>query len=166
VAGATQVVNSYEHDEYGYGAQGEEMANRVAQNEKRMRKLDLACGLVPPPALFGADLETSDISIVCFGSTKGPVRTAADWLEAAGISVSILQVVTLWPFPVNEVTDFIDRSKRTMIIEGNLTGQLEGLIRQKCLRPLDWRINRYDGRPFAPEDIFATVREVVSGARA
>jgi hypothetical protein len=34
------------------------------------------------------------------------------------------------------------------------------------LRGFDWRINRYDGRPFSPEQIFATVKEVVTGARA
>jgi 2-oxoglutarate ferredoxin oxidoreductase subunit alpha len=166
VTGATQMVNSYEHDEYGYGAQGEEAANRVAQNDKRMRKLDLACGLVPPPNLFGCPPREADLSIVCFGSTKGPVRTAAEWLEAAGIHVAIMQVVTLWPFPVHEVEEFLEGSKRTMVVEGNLTGQLEGLIRQTCLRGFDWRINRYDGRPFAPEDLFATVKEVVTGARS
>jgi pyruvate/2-oxoacid:ferredoxin oxidoreductase alpha subunit len=51
-----------------------------------------------------------------------------------------------------------------MIIEGNITGQLEGLIRQECLRTFDWRINRYDGRPFSPEQVYETVKEVVSGA--
>jgi len=166
VTGACQLVNSYEHDEYGYGAQGEIAANRVAQNEKRARKLDMACGLVPPPAYFGADPKTADISIVCFGSTKGPLLSAAEWLEDAGLHVAIMQIVTVWPFPVHEVSEFLEGSKRTMIVEGNLTGQLEGLIRQKCLRGFDWRINRYDGRPFAPEDIFATVKEVVTGARS
>jgi 2-oxoglutarate ferredoxin oxidoreductase subunit alpha len=166
VTGAVQVVNSYEHDEYGYGAQGEEAAVRVAQNEKRMRKLDHACSLVPPPARFGADPATSDMSILCFGSTKGPVREAVSWLAAEGLDVAVMQIVTLWPFPVNEVSEFMDRSKRTMVVEGNLTGQLEGLIRQKCLRAPDWRINRYDGRPFSPEQVYETVKEVVVGAHA
>ncbi len=166
VTGALQVMNSYEHDEYGYGAQGEEVANRVAQNEKRLRKLDRACGLVPPPALFGADPSTAEISILCFGSTKGPVREAIGWLAREGVNVAVMQIVTIWPFPVHEVSEFMDRSKRTMVVEGNATGQLEGLIRQKCLRAPDWRINRYDGRPFSPEQIFETVREVVLGVHA
>ena len=166
VTGACQVVNSYEHDEYGYGAAGEEIANRVAQNEKRMRKMDLACGLVPPPLITGPEPHGADLSIVYFGSTRGPLRSALEWLEAEGITVATMQVVTLWPFPVKEVEEFLDASKRTMIIEGNMTGQLEGLIRQKCLRAFDWRINRYDGRPFSPEQIYTTVKEVVTGARA
>jgi 2-oxoglutarate ferredoxin oxidoreductase subunit alpha len=166
VKGALQVVNSYEHDEYGYGAQGEEIANRVAQNEKRMRKLNLASTIVPPPARFGVDPAAADMSIVCFGTTKGSVREAAAWLATEGLNVSILQVVTLWPFPEHEVTAFLDKSNRTMVVEGNFTGQLEGLVRQECLRTFDWHIRRYDGRPFSPEQIFETVKEVVEGDRA
>jgi 2-oxoglutarate ferredoxin oxidoreductase subunit alpha len=166
VTGACQVVNSYEHDEYGYGAQGEETVNRVAQNEKRMRKLETARALVPPPVHFGSNPHAADMSIVCFGTTKGPLREAAKWLESDGIKVAILQVVTLWPFPAREVTAFLDLSERTMIVEGNYTGQLEGLIRQECLHTFGWRINRYDGRPFAPEQIYRTVKEVVESERS
>ena len=166
VTGATQLVNSYEHDEYGYGAQGEEPANRIAQNEKRMRKLQLARKLVPRPLKFGCAADKSDLSIVCFGSTKGPLAEAVSWLAADGLCVSVMQIVTLWPFPADEVQFYMDRSTRTMVVEGNITGQLEGLIRQECLRTFDWHINRYDGRPFSPEQVYATVKEVIFGARA
>lgn len=160
VAGALQVVNSYEHDEYGYGAAGEEPANRVVQNEKRLRKLELARTLAPPPAHFGAAPGAADVSIVVFGTTKGPVRQAMEWLERDGVSVALMQVVTLWPLPADAITAFLDASKRTMIVEGNATGQLEGLIRQECLRGFDWRLHRYDGRPFSPEQVYETVKEV------
>jgi 2-oxoglutarate/2-oxoacid ferredoxin oxidoreductase subunit alpha len=166
VTGALQLVNSYEHDEYGYGAQGEEAVNRVAQNEKRLRKLKLAETLVPPPVYYGAPPSEADVSIVVFGTTKGPVREAAQWLEAEGRSVAIMQIVTLWPFPAAAVSSFIDISKRPMIVEGNATGQLEGLIRQECLRTFDWRLHRYDGRPFTPEQIYETVKEVSCSACA
>jgi 2-oxoglutarate ferredoxin oxidoreductase subunit alpha len=161
VKGATQVVNSYEHDEYGYGAAGEEMANRIAQNEKRMRKLDLARTLVPPPAYFGSPPGSADVSMVVFGTTKGPARQAIEWLGRDGVNAALMQVVTVWPFPADEVSAFLDASKRTMVVEGNLSGQLEGLVRQECLRSVDERLRRYDGRPFSPEEIYAKVVEVV-----
>jgi len=166
VTGALQVVNSYEHDEYGYGAQGEEAAIRVAQNEKRLKKLRLAETLVPPPAFYGVPPAEADVSVVVFGTTKGPVRTAMEWLAREGRPVALMQVVTLWPFPSDAVRAFLDASKRTMIIEGNATGQLEGLIRQECLRSFDWRMHRYDGRPFSPEQVYETVKEVSCSACA
>ena len=160
VTGALQVVNSYEHDEYGFGAQGEDAATRVAQNEKRMRKLELASKLAPPPAFFGSTAAEADVSIVVFGTTKQPVRQAIEWLERDGVRVALMQVVTLWPFPTEAVSAFLDASKRTMVIEGNHDGQLEGLIRQECLRGVDERLHRYDGRPFSPEQVYETVMEV------
>ncbi len=55
VQGAVQLVNSYEHDEAGYGAAGEDAAIRSAQNSKRLAKMELAADLVPPPAHYGPE---------------------------------------------------------------------------------------------------------------
>ncbi|MCL4079709.1 2-oxoacid:acceptor oxidoreductase subunit alpha [Coriobacteriia bacterium Es71-Z0120] len=161
VRGARQLANSYEHDERGFGALGEEAAVRLAQNEKRMRKLELARAIVPPPARFGSPPEEADIGIVLFGTTKGPAREAARMLAREGVRVAILQVVTLWPFPAEEVAAFMDAARRTAVVEGNLTGQLESLVREHALREPDARLHRYDGRPFSPEQIARFVKEVL-----
>ncbi len=158
VTGAEQIVNSYEHDEYGFGAQGEIAEVRIAQNDKRMRKLDLARTLVPPPAYFGP--EEADLSILLFGTTKMPVREAMKWLERDGVSVRMMQLVTVWPFPAEEVSAFLGEAKRSAIIEGNHTGQLQGLVREQCLVDVDHTLHRYDGRPFSPEQVRAFIEEV------
>jgi 2-oxoglutarate ferredoxin oxidoreductase subunit alpha len=159
VRGAEQLVNSYEHDEHGYGAQGEDPDVRVAQNEKRMRKMELARTLVPPPAYFGPD--DADLSILLFGSTKMPVREAMKWLEREGVSVNMMQVVTVWPFPAEDVSAFLGKAKRSAIIEGNFTGQLQGLVREQCLTDVDHTLRRHDGRPFSPEQVCGFVKEVL-----
>lgn len=164
VKGATQLGNSYEHDEYGYGQRGEIAAERVAQNEKRMRKLELARTLVPPPATFGSDPAEADVAVLLFGTTKGPVLEALRWLEPDGVKVAVMQVVTLWPFPADEVAAFLEAAKRTVIVEGNLTGQLQGLVREQCLRDVDETLHRYDGRPFSPEMVYAKLKEVAADA--
>ncbi|MDI6844247.1 MAG: 2-oxoacid:acceptor oxidoreductase subunit alpha [Anaerosomatales bacterium] len=161
VRGATQLANSYEHDERGFGAPGEDAAVRAAQNEKRMRKLELARTLVPPPARFGAPPEQADLGIVLFGTTKGPAREAARMLEREGVRVAILQVVTVWPFPAEEVAAFMDAAPKTAVVEGNYAGQLESLVREHALRVPDARLHRYDGRPFSPEQIVRFVKEVL-----
>jgi 2-oxoglutarate ferredoxin oxidoreductase subunit alpha len=159
IVGAEQVVNSYEHDEHGYGAAGEAAEVRIAQNEKRMRKLDLARTLVPPLQHYGpADAE---LSLLVFGSTKMPVREAMKWLVRDGIAVNLMQVVTVCPFPAEEVSEFLGRAKRSAIIEGNYTGQLQGLVREECLADVDHTLHRYDGRPFSPEQVCAFVKEVL-----
>lgn len=164
VTGATQLANSYEHDEYGWGYAGEMPTVRTAQNEKRMRKLELARSLVPPPALFGATPEESDVALLVFGTTKGPALEALRWLEEDGLRVALMQVVTLWPFPTEEVSAFLDASKRSIVVEGNFTGQLQSLVKEWCVRDVDHTLHRYDGRPFSPEQIYAKLKEVAEGA--
>lgn len=164
VTGATQLVNSYEHDEYGWGYAGEMATVRTSQNEKRMAKLELAKTLVPKPALFGAPAAEADVSLLVFGTTKGPALEAMRWLEEDGIRVAMMQVVTLWPFPTEEVAAFLTLAKRSVIVEGNLTGQLQGLVKEHCLRDVDHTLHRYDGRPFSPEQIYAKLKEVAESA--
>lgn len=159
VIGAEQIVNSYEHDERGFGSRGEDAHTRVIQNEKRMRKLELARDLVPPPVRFGPD--RADLSIILFGSTKMPTLEAMRILQREGIAINILQIVTLWPFPAEEVRAFLESTRRTAVIEGNMTGQLRGLIREHCLIDVDETLNRYDGRPFSPDQIARWVKEVI-----
>lgn len=162
VEGAVQLVNSYEHDEFGYGAAGEDAATRVRQNRKRLTKLETARALVPAPVRYGADRGAS-VSILCFGSTTMAVRQALSWLERDGIACEALQVVTLWPFPDEEVSAYLDDASITLCIEGNATGQLEGLVRERCLRACDHRLHRFDGRPISPEQVYEEVRGLLGG---
>jgi 2-oxoglutarate ferredoxin oxidoreductase subunit alpha len=159
VRGAQQMVNSYEHDEHGWGSPGEEAATRVAQTEKRLRKLKLAVTLVPAPREYGP--READVSFITFGSSKMPVREAMGWLTSEGISANLLQITTVSPFPTEAVSEFMERAKNVIVVEGNATGQLEGLIREHCLREVSHRLNRYDGRPISPELVWVTARELL-----
>jgi len=161
VTGARQLGNSYEHDDYGWGSAGEPAEQRQAQNDKRMRKMELAAVLAPPPAYFGAPPGEADIGLLFFGTTKGPAREAARMLAREGIKAALMQVVTVWPFPAEAVAAFLDTVPTAMIVEGNHTGQLEGLVRQECLLGVEHRLHRTDGRPFSPEMIVRAVKEVL-----
>jgi 2-oxoglutarate ferredoxin oxidoreductase subunit alpha len=156
--GVVGIRNSYEHDEMGWAT--EDAAMRAAQDSKRMAKLEAAAGVVPAPRHYGPD--EAEVTILSWGSTKGPIREAMRRLEETGVAVSFLQVVTLWPFPADQVADVMRAAKRTLVIEENLTGQFEGLIRERCLLAPDHSLRKWDGRPFFPEEIEAKVREVLA----
>ncbi len=157
VRNALQLVNSYEHEERGWATEDPWM--RDQQNLKRLSKMRLAEQLVPKPLRYGP--EAADVSVLCFGTTIMPLRQAIEWLAAEDVSVNALQVVTVWPFPTEEVREFIDAAKHAEIVEGNATGQFEGLVREHCLREVAGRLHRYDGRPFSPEQIYAHIRQVL-----
>lgn len=158
--GVVGIRNSYEHDERGWAT--EDASMRTSQNAKRMAKLGAAAARVPAPRFYGSD--DAEVTIIAFGSTKGPIREAMRWLAGEGIGVALLQLVTLWPFPDGQVRKVMLAAKRTLVVENDLTGQLEGLIRERCLLSADHHLRKWDGRPFFPEEIADRVRTVITHA--
>ena len=174
--GGVHISNSDEHDEYGYNV--EDVENRNAQMEKRMRKLQTAMKEVPEPKLYGP--KDADLTIVSWGSTKGPILQALN-LPSPGarldstrqvgrvpegregsLSVNFLHFVYLWPFPTPKAVELIKSAKRLMTIENNYTGQFDGLIRQFIGRAPEESLRKYDGRPFWPHEIVEAVSKIVS----
>ncbi len=144
---AVWVSTANEHDEFG--AVSEDAENRIAQADKRMRKMDGMRQDVEGPALYGP--EEAEVTLVCWGSTYGPVREAVDRLneEQAG-RANMLHFTALHPFPP-EARAALDQAQRTVVVEGNVTGQLETLIRARTGLSVDGSMRKYDGRAFTPE---------------
>jgi 2-oxoglutarate ferredoxin oxidoreductase subunit alpha len=157
---AVWVSTANEHDEFG--AVSEDAENRIAQADKRMRKIDGMRQEVKGPLLYGP--EEAELTLVCWGSTYGPVREAVDRLnEQQAGRVNMLHFTALHPFPP-EAEAALDRAQRTVVVEGNVTGQLETLIRARTALSVDDSMRKYDGRAFTPEYVVndPAVTDVVS----
>jgi 2-oxoglutarate ferredoxin oxidoreductase subunit alpha len=153
---AVYTAASDEHDEYGLIC--EDAAVRIQQNGKRMRKLETARAEMRAPLRYGP-LE-ADVTFLTWGSTVGPLRMAVDLLNAQGQTANLVQIVDVWPLPVDKVTAALGSAKRLIAVEQNYTGQLATLIRAYTGIKVDGLINRYDGRPMSPEYILARLEEV------
>ena len=152
------VASSYEHDEEGYEREEEEI--RVMMHNKRFKKFALLEKEVEQPKLFG--LDNADVTIISWGSTKGPIKEAIKLLNKDGVTVNFLQVVFMSPFPSAAVADVMNNSNKTILIENNKTAQLGGVIKENTGLDVDHKILKYDGRPFSPEDISVGVKEILS----
>ncbi len=154
---------SDEHDETGHIT--EESENRVRMMQKRMHKLAEAETEMRAPALYGP--QDAEVTLVCWGSTFGACREAVDEINAAGGSASVLKFADLWPLPAEATERALRACRRTVAVEQNYTSQLAKLIRMTTGIDMDRTLNKYDGRPFAPEEIAAALgQEVVSGHKA
>ena len=148
--GGMYVANSDEHEPTGLA--NEEAEVRVAQMNKRMRKLQTLRGEIPDPVkLYGP--KQADVTLVGWGSTKGPILEALKELEREGKSVNFLQVRLLEPFPIKEIDTFLRQAKRRVLVENNYSGQLGGLIRERTGIDITDKFLKYDGRPIHPEEI-------------
>lgn len=151
-------VSSDEHDECG--AINEEMENRVTQMTKRMRKMHELEADLPKPVVYGD--QNAHLTIIGWGSSKGPILDAIDQLQKHGTSVNYLHINYIHPFPTESVKAVLSKAKRTLMIEGNYSGQLEAILKQETLHSPDFRYRRFDGRPFYAEDIIEHVHQSIS----
>jgi 2-oxoglutarate ferredoxin oxidoreductase subunit alpha len=161
---AVFAASSDEHDEVGHIT--EEIENRRRMMAKRMRKLDVAVAEdIRPPEFYGPD--DAEVTLVCWGSVFGSCKEAADEINAAGGSANVLRFLDLWPMPEEGALAALGRCRRTVGVEQNYTAQLARLLRMTTGVTLDDIITKYDGRPFAPEEIAAGLgMEVASGHKA
>ncbi len=150
VEGGMHLSPGSEHSEEGVIT--EDATNRARMMEKRMHKLESMRPDLPKANMFG-DPKAS-IAFIGFGANRGPISEAQERLAAAGTSTRFLQLRTLWPFPEDDVRDFIAGATHVFVIENNISGQLERLIRY-VTGPLPHMhsVRKYNGRPFRPIEI-------------
>ena len=146
-----------EHDETGYLS--EDKTVRTKMMDKRFRKFEQAEKETPEPKLFGP--KDAEVTIIAWGSTKGPVKEAMRLLGRDGVKANFLQILYISPFPTKTVSKIIEASKRTVIVENNKTAQLASLIKEKTGKEIEHKILKYDGRQFFPTEIYQRVKEVL-----
>jgi 2-oxoglutarate ferredoxin oxidoreductase subunit alpha len=152
---ALVVTDADEHGEEGHLI--EDAAIRSSQVEKRLRKYNGIRRDIEVPLIYGAS--KPEITLVSWGSTYGAVREAVDILSEGDMSVGMLQLKQLWPFPAEEVADALSKADASYVVEGNASGQLARLIRTETGTKANGKILKYDGRPFTPAYIAEKVRK-------
>lgn len=152
------VASSYEHDEEGYESEEEEV--RIAMHNKRYRKFKNAAQEILGNGVKIHGNGAADFAIISWGSPKGPILEAMKVLEKEGINVNYIQLLLLSPFPVTQIKNLMKKF-RTIIVENNKTSQLSGLIKEHTGLDTNYKILKYDGRPFSPEDIYSGVKNII-----
>jgi len=162
-AGGIYIANSDEHDEAGYSIEGFDNKMRVLQTDKRLKKINGVLKELPKAQIFGP--AKAKVTLVGWGSVKGPV------LEALPQLANVNYVHFPAPFPLvslreiprggtkNEAIKALGRAKKIICIENNATGQFAEILEQNGIK-VSSKINKYDGRPFFPEEIVDMVKKL------
>ncbi|HYA10240.1 MAG TPA: 2-oxoacid:acceptor oxidoreductase subunit alpha [Thermoplasmata archaeon] len=162
--GLNHIALSDEHDEAGRDVSDilaglpAAVAVRQKMMDKRMRKLKGLAQECPPPVLEGrAD---APLTFVAWGSTVGAVRDARATLEEKGKATNLLRFPTLYPLDPHAVRTMFARTHKTLLVEGNYSGQLGHLLRAEAGIDLPHTFLKYDGEPFYPQQIVERAMEV------
>ena len=145
--------NSYEHDEFGITVEEEEKVKKM--QEKRLRKFEemkKEVDKLPSVNVFGN--KKSKKAIICWGSTKGPAKEAAEKLK-----IKMIQVVVLEPFPEKQIKKALKEVKEVILVETNGLGQLGKVLNLYQIK-IDKKILKYNGRPFTSEEIIRKIKKL------
>jgi 2-oxoglutarate ferredoxin oxidoreductase subunit alpha len=145
-------VDSDEHDEEGHIT--EDRLMRKLMVEKRNKKLEkFKTNDMIRPSFFGP--ESYEILLISWGSTKNMVLEALDRVQDKRIAYLHLPLV--YPLP-ETLGEYLDKARKTIIIENNYTAQLARLIRMEMGFEIKEKILKYDGHPFSVEAIEQELR--------
>ncbi len=150
------IANSDEHNEYGFSEEGS--ANRIAQVDKRQRKLDTFAKVLPEPIIYGNPKAKK--TIVIWGSTKGVLLDAYTELKSRQQKkIKIMQLQYIWPFATDFVKQVLNKSRKVLLVENNSNAQLGQLIAQETGIIIKDKLLKYDGRPFYREEIIKVLKK-------
>ena len=164
VPGTPGVTNFYsntnEHTEDGYLTE-EEVTRQIQMDKRFMQRMELirAEPQLPEARLFGD--QNAKVGFISYGGTYGPIREALDRLDAMGVKAKFMELRTMWPFPGEQVKDFIDSCDAVYIPEYSAGAQLRGLIQREAIGPSPklHSLLRYDGRNMTPGWIVSRTEE-------
>ena len=158
LSGRYPIAGGLEHDEFGHPTGSP--ALHMKMTAKRRRKLQSLAATLPTPKVYGPP--EGHMLVVGWGSTRGPIREAADRARAAGDSVSALHLKYLHPLPPG-LENIFAAFNAMRVVEMNDEGlygygQLAGLLRARYCEPKILGINKTDGLTWKVKEILARVR--------
>ena len=158
------VAGSDEHDQRGHlisdikAGLPTSVSERKKMMDKRMGKLEGLARDVPAPVVEGP--VDAPLTFVAWGSTVGAVRDAMAELSRGGASTNLVRFPAVYPIAPERVVATLGRARKTLLVEGNYSGQFGRLLRAETgFVPTD-RLLKYDGEPFYPPEIVAKALEV------
>ena len=147
-----------ESDETGHIL--EDPVLRVKMMDKRMSRLDLILDGIPKDeqvVSYGVD----DFTIISWGSTIGPVKDAINMLKKDGISIGLIQLKLMHPFPTAYVKSLLKNVKTIIDVEANHSGQLGKIFKQNIQRDIDYFILKYTGRAMTSTEVYHSLKKIV-----
>jgi 2-oxoglutarate ferredoxin oxidoreductase subunit alpha len=163
VPGHIHTVATDEHQEDGVLI-SDEFTNPVKRRqmmEKRQRKMAGIEAAVKPPELVGSPDAT--VTLIGWGSTYGVIEEAVEMLNEEGISANQLQIRWMVPLHGDRIVEILKKSKRTIMVENNYSGQFARYLRSETSFVADGHIRKYDGEPLMPHHIVESVKEQLAG---
>jgi 2-oxoglutarate ferredoxin oxidoreductase subunit alpha len=149
-------VTGLTHDERGYPVMtAEAHADMVGRLTGKIRR-----NLRDIVLTESYRLEDAEVAVVSYGVSARSSLAAVDEARAKGIKAGLFRLVTVWPFPEEEIMALASRVRCFVTVELNL-GQIH-LEVQRCSRGKvpAFLVGHAGGTVIAPESILDVLKQV------
>lgn len=105
-------------------------------------------------------MDDAEIMVVCYGITARAAKEAVAIARSRGIKVGILNLLTIWPFPVQLLHSLAEKMKMAIVPEinmGQIIREVKSAVEGRCKVV---GINRVDGDNIYPKQILSKITEV------
>jgi len=155
--GSRKLVTGLGHDERGYP----ETTNGTPAEERLKKSFErIEQNLDTITKYKSYYLDDANFLIISYGITSRAAKAAVDKLRASGLSIGMIDLQTLWPFPEKLINELAQNVEGILVPEMNL-GQIVMPVRMAVgglasIQPL----NRADGRLFKPKEIIEGIQKM------
>lgn len=148
-------ITSLTHDERGYPA------TDAATHDRLVRRLSDKIALHSDEIVEVEEsgLEDAEVAVVTFGSTARTAKRAVALAREAGIRAGILRLVSLWPFPEEQVRALSRRVDALVVAELNL-GQVRREVERVSVAPVTGA-HHAGGALMPPDLILQSIKEAM-----
>ena len=153
-------VSSLEHNEEGVVTEDPVMREKMVM--KRIRKMQTIEREIPDSekAVLHGDPDAR-ITIVSWGTTKGPILDAMERLSSEGLRLRFLQIKTFLPFPTSVVKGVIESSDDVIAVENNAFGQMVWAIRMFTGLEVKKRIAKLNARSLMEQEVYRGIKKAL-----
>ena len=156
---AKQMDTSLEHTEYGVAIEDPEV--RSAMVEKRLRKMKAIEESIPEAervTVYGPS--DAEVSLIGWGSVKGPALDAIEKLSSEGIKVKYIHIRTFWPFPSETISAAFENSK-VIVVDYNFFAQTSLAIRMFTGMKAPHVIQKFTGRTLHEQELVYAIKRII-----
>ncbi len=144
-------VTGLVHDELGFPT---EKPNEILSFQQRLTQ-KITWGFPEIMMTKGYLLDDAEIFIIAYGSVARSAMRAVDEARQQGIRAGLLQLLTLFPFPRNQVTLALKQCRAVLVPEmnmGQISREVQRVNQDYCTVV---KHNRVDGQFITPDELLA-----------
>ncbi|KAB2952366.1 2-oxoacid:acceptor oxidoreductase subunit alpha [Heliorestis acidaminivorans] len=145
------------HDETGFPTNNSEVMGSLI--ERLHQKIER--GREKIVIVEEIDIDDADVVIIAYGCVARSAQKAQKMARKKGQKVGILRLITVWPFPEEEVLRVAEKAKALIVPEMN-RGQIKDVVQSAVVGKAEvYGIGNVDGEMVSPCQILAKIEEVL-----